>query len=83
MCCETAEMTLTPEQIESLKGNLLVCLPAPELGADVILIRAAEHESLEQVLEETLRDLREQRSVAEYAKRVVSPQNWAIAVGPP
>lgn len=43
-------MTLTAEQIESLKGNVLVRLSVPELGSDVILIRAAEHESLEKVL---------------------------------
>lgn len=65
-------MTLTAEQIENLKGNVLVRLSVPELGSDVILIRAAEHESLEKVLEETLQEVREQKGVAEYARKVVS-----------
>ena len=65
-------MTLTTEQIESLKGTPLVRLSVPELGSDVVMIRAAENESLEKVLEETLEDVREQKVLAQYARKTVS-----------
>lgn len=58
-------MKLTEEQIDTLKKGEPVRMPAPQLGDDVILIRASAFEELDEIL----RDEREQQAIREFAAR--------------
>lgn len=65
-------MKLIDERLEALRTGDVVRIPVPELGGEVLMILAMPDESTEQVLEETLQDLRDQRAVVEYASHVIS-----------
>jgi hypothetical protein len=45
-------MKLTAEQIEALKKGELVRVSLPEIGGDVLVLRADRHEDIREVLEE-------------------------------
>ena len=66
-------VTLMDDRLDALRQGNAIRVPVPELGGEVVMILATPEESTEQVLEETLQDLREQRAVVAYANRVLSP----------
>lgn len=68
---QTAPQTapLTDALCDALRTGDVVRAAAPELAGDVLMILAMPGESTEQVLEETLADLREKRGWAELRRR--------------
>jgi hypothetical protein len=60
---------LTDEQASVLKQGYPVRVFVPELGGDVVVVLAAERESTETVLQETLAELREKADLSELGRR--------------
>ena len=59
---------LIDERLTALRTGDPVRVSVPELGGDVIMILADARESLEQVLEEALQDVREKKGWAELGR---------------
>jgi len=59
---------LTDEQANVLKQGYPVRVFVPELGGDVVVL-AAQRESTESVLQETLDEIREQAALSELGRR--------------
>jgi len=59
---------LTDEQASVLKPGYPVRVLVPELGGDVVVL-AAQRESTESVLQETLDEIREQAALSELGRR--------------
>jgi hypothetical protein len=62
---ETAVIELTDQQRQAVKNGEAVRLPLPEIGEDVVLLRANQYESMRELLE----DQAEQRAVLNYAMK--------------
>jgi hypothetical protein len=60
---------LTDEQTSVLKQGYPVRVPVPELGGDIVVVLAAERESTESVLQETLDDIREKVALSKLGQR--------------
>jgi hypothetical protein len=56
---------LTEEQRQAVRNGQAIRLPAPEIGEDVVLMRAAQYESLRELAE----DEREQQAVLRYSMK--------------
>lgn len=56
---------LTEEQRQAVKNGEAVRVTAPEIGEDVVLLRAARYESIREMLE----DERDQKSVLAYSMK--------------
>lgn len=56
---------LTEQQRQAVKNGEVVRVAAPEIGEDVVLLRAAQYESIREFLE----DQREQQTVLRYAMK--------------
>ncbi len=65
-------MKLIDETLEALRTGDVIRVPVPELGGDVLLVLAMPGETTEQVLEETLEDLRVEKGLTQYARKVVA-----------
>lgn len=65
---------LTDEQACVLKQGYPVRVFVPELAGDVVLILAAERESTESALQETLDDVREQAALSQIGRK--SAASW-------
>ncbi len=63
---------LTDEQANVLKQGYPVRLFVPELGGDVVVVLAAQRESTESVLQETLDEIREQAALSELGRRAAA-----------
>ncbi len=63
---------LTDEQASVLKQGYPVRLFVPELGEDVIVVLAAQRESTESVLQETLDEIREKAALAKLGGRAAA-----------
>jgi hypothetical protein len=66
---------LTEEQSSVLKQGYPVRLASPQLGGVLIVVLAAETESTESVLQETLDELREKSALSKIGNR--SAASWA------
>ena len=65
---------LTDKQASVLKQGYPVRVFVPELGEDVVVVLAAQRESTESVLQETLDEIREKAAFSELGRRAaVSP----------
>jgi PHD/YefM family antitoxin component YafN of YafNO toxin-antitoxin module len=65
---------LTEQQRQAVKNGEAIRVAAPEIGEDVVLLRATEYESMREMLE----DQREQQTVLRYSMkqaRKVAPEN--------
>jgi hypothetical protein len=62
---EANMIELTEQQRQAVKNGEAVRVAAPEIGEDVVLLRAAEYESIREFLE----DQREQQAVLRYAMK--------------
>jgi hypothetical protein len=60
---------LTDEQVSVLKQGYPVRVFVSELGGDVVVVLAAQRESTESVLQETLDEIREQAALAQLGRR--------------
>jgi hypothetical protein len=60
---------LTDEQASVLKQGYAVRVFTPELGGEVIVVLAAQGESTESVLRETLDEIREQAALSQLGRR--------------
>jgi len=60
---------LTDEQANVLKQGYPVRVFVPELGGDVVVVLAAQRESTESVLQETLVEIREKAALSELGRR--------------
>ena len=56
---------LTEQQREAVKNGEAIRLAAPEIGEDVVLLRASQYESMREMLE----DQREQQAVLRYSMK--------------
>ena len=56
---------LTEEQRQAVRQGEVIRLPAPEIGGDVVLLRAEEYESIRELLE----DEKQQRAFREAGLR--------------
>lgn len=56
---------LTEEQREAVRKGEVVRIAAPDVGEDVVLLRATQYESIRELLE----DQREQATILRYAKK--------------
>ena len=56
---------LTDEQRQAVKNGEAIRVPAPELGGDVVLLRAEEYE----IIRELLEDQRAQQAVLRYSMK--------------
>jgi hypothetical protein len=65
---------LTDEQASVLKQGYPVRLFVPELGGDVVVVLAAQGESTESVLQETLDEIREEAALSKLGRR--SAVSW-------
>ncbi|MGO9273442.1 MAG: hypothetical protein ACLQOO_24925 [Terriglobia bacterium] len=63
---------LTDEQASVLKQGYPVRVSVPELGGDVVVVLAAQRESTESVLQETLDEIREQAALSELGRRAAA-----------
>ena len=59
---------LTEQQREAVKNGEAIRISAPEIGEDVVLLRAAQYESIRELQE----DRREQQAVMRYAMKQAS-----------
>ena len=66
---------LTEKQREAVKNGEAIRVPAPEIGEDVVLLRATDYENLQ----ERLADVSEQDAVLRYSMGQV----WAVAKASP
>jgi hypothetical protein len=60
---------LTDEQASVLKQGFPLRVVVPELGGDVVVVFAAQGESTESVLQETLDEIREKAAVSKLGRR--------------
>ena len=60
---------LTEDQASVLKQGYPLRVTVPQLGGVLVIVLAAESESTETVLRETLADLKERASLAEVGRR--------------
>ncbi len=60
---------LTDEQASVLKQGDPIRVAVPELGGDVVVVLAAERESTESVLQETLDEIREKAALSALGRR--------------
>lgn len=60
---------LTDEQTSILKQGYPVRVSVPALGGDVIVVLAAQRESTESVLQETLDEIREEAALSKLGQR--------------
>ena len=60
---------LTDKQASVLKQGYPVRVFVPELGGDVVVVLAAQRESTESVLQETLDEIREKAAFSELGRR--------------
>ena len=67
-------MKLIDERLEALRTGDPVRIPVPELGGDVVMILAMPGETTEQVLEETLEEVRLQRAWAAAGREAIARQ---------
>lgn len=65
-------VTLMDDRLDALRQGEAVRVAIPELGGEVVMILAAPGETTEQVLEETLQDIREKKAIVQYANRVLT-----------
>ncbi len=65
-------MKLIDERLEALRTGEVVRIPVPELGGEVLIVLALPDESIEQVLQETLEDVRVRDGLTAYARKVLS-----------
>ena len=63
---------LTDEQASVLKQGYPVRLFVPELGGDVVVALAAQRESTESVLQETLDEIREKAALSKLGERAAA-----------
>lgn len=56
---------LTEQQRQAVKNGEVVRVAAPEIGEDVVLLRAVQYESIREYLE----DQREQQAILRYAMK--------------
>jgi hypothetical protein len=66
---EVTMIELTDEQASVLKQGYPVRVVVPELGGDVVVVLAAQAESTESVLQETLDEIREKAAVSKLGRR--------------
>ena len=45
-------MNLTPEQIEAVRQGLPVRIAAPEIGEEIVLVRASRFQELQEILDD-------------------------------
>jgi hypothetical protein len=62
---EKTVIELTEQQRQAVKNGEVVRVADPEIGEDVVLLRAAQYENIR----ESLEDHREQRAVLSYAMK--------------
>ena len=60
---------LTEEQASVLKQRYPVRVFVPELGGDVVVVLAAQGESTDSVLQETLDEIREKAALSQLGRR--------------
>jgi hypothetical protein len=60
---------LTDEQVSVLKQGYPVQVFVPGFGGDVVVVLAAQQESTESVLQETLDEIREKAALSQLARR--------------
>jgi hypothetical protein len=60
---------LTDEQVSVLKQGYPVRVFAPGIGGDVVVVLAAQQESTESILQETLDEIRGNAAVAKLGRR--------------
>jgi hypothetical protein len=60
---EATVIELTEQQRQAVKSGEAIRVTAPEIGEDVVLLRATEYESMRELLQDRL----EQRSVLRYS----------------
>jgi len=63
---------LTDEQASVLEQGYPVRLFVPELGGDVVVVPAAQRESTESVLQETLDEIREKAALSKLGRRAAA-----------
>ena len=63
---------LTDEQANVLKQGYPVRMFVPELGADIVVVLAAQRESTESVLQETLDDIRERAALSQLGRKAAA-----------
>lgn len=56
---------LTEQQRQAVRNGEAIRVPAPEIGEDVVLLRAAQYENMRELLE----DQREQEAVLGYSMK--------------
>jgi hypothetical protein len=66
---EVTMIELTDEQAGVLKQGYPVRVFVPELGGDIVVIRAAQRESMESVLQETLDEIRERSALSQLGRQ--------------
>jgi hypothetical protein len=66
---EVTMIELTDEQASVLKQRYPVRVAVPELGGDVVVVLAAQRESTESVLQETLDEIREKATLSQLGRR--------------
>jgi hypothetical protein len=69
---EVTMIKLTDEQACVLKQGYPVRVSVPELGGDVVLVLAAQRESTESVLQETLDEIREKAALSKLGRRAAA-----------
>lgn len=70
-------VTLMDDRLDALRQGEAVRVAIPELGGEVVMILAAPGETTEQVLEETLQDIREKQAWADLGSKS-GPTNSAF-----
>jgi len=60
---------LSDEQASVLKQGYPVRVFVPELGGDIVIVLAAQRESTESVLQETLDEIREKAALSKLGRR--------------
>ena len=63
---------LTDEQASVLKQGYPVRVVVPQLGGDVVVVLAAQGESTESALQETLDEIREKAAVSKLGRRAAA-----------
>ena len=63
---------LTDEQASVLKQGYPVRVSVPELGGDIVVVLAAQRESTESVLQETLDEIREKAALSKLGRRAAA-----------
>jgi hypothetical protein len=66
---EATMIELTAEQASVLKQGYPVRVFAPELGGDIVVVLAAQGESMETVLQETLDEIRERTALSKLGRQ--------------